>query len=191
MPKTNVILVDYENVQTNLDVLQSIKVENVKIYVFVGQNQKITVDLSNNIHENNGKFIQMEGTGKNALDFHIAYFIGRLSKENNNYCFHIISKDTGFDVLIKYLKKNNIICYREAEIKDTRIFTLQQKANSYKEKFITSPNKPKKEKTLIAAIKAFFTKEAITEEDAKDIIDLLKKEKILSIDNTGKVSYKT
>jgi hypothetical protein len=189
MPKTNIILIDYENVQPNLDVLQSISIENIKIYIFIGQNQKkLLIEFWE--HKEKIELIKIEGTGTNASDFHIAYFIGKLSKENKNYCFHIISKDNGFDVLLKYLKKDKITCCKEAEIKDTRIFTLQQKANSYKEKLITSPNKPKKEKALISAIETHFKKDAITEEDAKDIIDLLK-EKILSIDNTGKVRYKT
>jgi hypothetical protein len=47
------------------------------------------------------EYVQMDGNGTNALDFHIAYYIGRLAAEYPDAYFHIISKDTGFDPLIK------------------------------------------------------------------------------------------
>jgi hypothetical protein len=203
MPKINVILVDYENVQVNLDILRSINVENLEIYIFVGENQKNTsMELLENILELYKSKIKIElirikGTGKNALDFHIAYFIGKLSKENENYFFHIISKDTGFDILIEYLKKEEKIkCLREEKIEEIPIIemlkaeTIPQKANVFRKKLVKSPTNPKKEKTLISAIIAHFAK-SITETEAKDIINFLEKEKILSIDDNGKVSYPT
>lgn len=197
MPKINAILVDYENIQVTLDTLQSVSIENVEVYIFFGQGQKPSVELTNNIRKLDQKYkielIQIEGKGQNALDFHIAYFLGKLSKDNDNYFFHIISKDTGFDPLIKYLKKNKTNCLREVEIKDIPIFkiltaeTPRQKANVYKER-LEKGSKPNKKKTLVSAIVACFAKK-ITEIDAEDIIKILEKDKILSIDDKGKVSY--
>lgn len=40
-----------------------------------------------------GKYIKIEGSGKNSLDFHISYYIGVLAKENPEAYFHIITKD--------------------------------------------------------------------------------------------------
>ena len=42
------------------------------------------------------EYIQIDGHGKNALDFHIAFYIGRLAMESLGAFFHIISGDTGF-----------------------------------------------------------------------------------------------
>jgi len=41
------------------------------------------------------ELVGIKGQGKNAADFHIAYFIGKLSKEIPDSLFHIISRDTG------------------------------------------------------------------------------------------------
>ena len=50
------------------------------------------------------EYVTLETTGANALDFHIAYYIGVLSSQDPSAFFHVISKDTGFDPLIKHLK---------------------------------------------------------------------------------------
>jgi len=48
-------------------------------------------------------YIDIEGQGKNALDFHIAYYLGQyLTKSATTRCV-ILSKDRGFDPLIKHL----------------------------------------------------------------------------------------
>jgi hypothetical protein len=64
------------------------------------------------------EYIQVVGSGKDALDFHIAYYIGKLSAENPGAGFSIISKDTGFDPLVKHLKSKHIECKRSASIAD-------------------------------------------------------------------------
>ena len=47
--------------------------------------------------------IDIEGQGKNALDFHIAYYLGEyLTRSPQSACV-ILSKDKGFDPLVKHL----------------------------------------------------------------------------------------
>jgi hypothetical protein len=46
------------------------------------------------------EWIQINGNGKNALDFHIAFELGRLAQKEAKSFFHIISKDTGYDPLV-------------------------------------------------------------------------------------------
>ena len=115
--KNNYILVDFENVQ-NID-LNSIKDKNFYIKVFVGTNQtKIPVELVLKSQElgNQVEWIQINGSGKNALDFHITFVLGRLTQKDPDAFFHIISKDTGFDPLITYLKNQKIFCKRSDDI---------------------------------------------------------------------------
>ena len=103
---TNYVLIDLENVQPkNLEILKN---HPFKVYVFVGANQaKVTYDLASAMQEfgGNAKYIKISGNGPNALDFHIAFYVGELSKIDPEAYFHIISKDTGFDPLIKHLKE--------------------------------------------------------------------------------------
>lgn len=111
--KNNYILVDYENVQ-NID-LSCIKDQNFYVKIFIGTHQtKIPIELVLKSQElgNHIEWIQINGSGKNALDFHITFILGRLTQKDPNGFFHIISKDTGFDPLIIYLKNQNIFCKR-------------------------------------------------------------------------------
>ena len=56
----------------------------------------------------NAEYVKMGGNGSNALDFHIAFYIGQLAERGPNAYFHIISKDSGFDPLIKHLKTRKV-----------------------------------------------------------------------------------
>lgn len=117
--KTIFVLVDFENVQPhNMGLLKG---GPFKIKVFLGASQgKISLEMAQALQTfgADAEYIQVVGSGRDALDFHIAYYIGRLSTENPGAGFSIISKDTGFDPLIKHLKAKGIECKRSASIAD-------------------------------------------------------------------------
>ena len=86
--------------------------------VFAGANQtKVPLELVAALQPfgKDAEYITISGSGRNALDFHIAFSIGELSKEDPEGCFHIISKDTGFDPLIEHARKKNIHVHRLKE----------------------------------------------------------------------------
>ena len=115
--KTNIILIDFENVQPK-DLAQ-LRGRSFKTKVFCGANQtKVPLDLAAELQTlgRDAEYIRIQGTGPNALDFHIAYYIGRLSAEIPGATFHIVSKDKGFDPLVKHLKTQNISCIRIASL---------------------------------------------------------------------------
>jgi hypothetical protein len=119
--RTNYVLVDFENVQPgNLDALHG---GPFKIVVFLGTNQKPTWEVVNAVQPfgADGRYIKISGNGKHALDFHIAYYVGRLAAESPDAYFHIISKDTGYDPLIEHLKELKIHCKRSASISEIPI----------------------------------------------------------------------
>ncbi|HEY6529259.1 MAG TPA: PIN domain-containing protein [Cellvibrionaceae bacterium] len=113
---THYVLIDFENVQPhNLTQLQN---PAFKVMVFVGDKQaKIAFELALAIQTlgERAEYIKIEGNGLNALDFHIAFYIGQLAGQNKQ-SHHIISKDTGFDPLIRHLKGKNIIAERREDI---------------------------------------------------------------------------
>ena len=47
-----------------------------------------------------------------ALDFALAYYVGRAVMSDPTGHFHIVSKDTGFDPLIEHLRSRHIHAYR-------------------------------------------------------------------------------
>ena len=55
-------------------------------------------------------FQKIEGTGKSALDSHIAFQLGRIIEaESKTECI-VLSTDKGFDPLSSHLNKNVLSC---------------------------------------------------------------------------------
>ena len=120
--KIHYILIDYENVQTkSLSVLQGAPNKAFRIMVFVGANQaKIPIELVSSMQSFGDKagYVQITGSGRNALDFHIAYYLGALTERDPKAIFHVISKDTGYDQLIRHLKGMRINVDRRKDLYD-------------------------------------------------------------------------
>jgi len=121
--RTNYVLVDYENVQPKD--IGLLKDGPFKVKVFLGPNQsKVPVTLAAALQPlgDNAEYVLLETAGNNAVDFHIAYYVGVLSSEDPDAYFHIISKDSGFDPLIKHLKGRKIFAQRSTSIADMPYF---------------------------------------------------------------------
>ena len=124
--KTNYVLIDFENVQVKS--LALLEDDNFRVCVFLGPaNLKLPVDLVLAMQSKGPRavYITLETPGKNALDFHIAYYLGVMSKEDPSGFFHIISKDSGFDPLIHHLKGKKILAARSASIEEMPCFMIQ------------------------------------------------------------------
>ena len=111
------ILVDFENVQPSS--LGSLKPGDCHIKLFAGEHQKkVDFALVQALQQfgSHAEYIQIVGNGKDALDFHIAFYIGRLSMAHPAAGFTIVSRDTGFDPLVKHVIGMGIACRRVAAI---------------------------------------------------------------------------
>ena len=193
--KTNYLLIDYENVQPkSLSLLDG---HAFKVLVFVGASQsKVSFEIVSKIHTlgNNAEYVQISANGRNALDFHIAFTIGELSKSDENASFYIVSKDTGFDPLIEYLRKKGIPALRSGDIRDIPILNAHN-LKAVPEKLETiirnlssrSAGKPRKVKTLANTINALFQK-SMKEAELKTLIQALEKHGHISIEGE-KVTY--
>ena len=95
---THYVFIDYENVQpSDLAVLAD---PRFRVLVFAGANQTKFASKINALFQktgSEGKCVQITGQGNNALDFHIAFYIGCLVTQDSTACVHIIAKDTGYD----------------------------------------------------------------------------------------------
>lgn len=111
------ILIDLENVQpTNLHRLQS---GSFEVRIFVGSQQsKVSFEMAQTVQGLGARaeYVRIDGNGRNALDFHIAFYIGQLAAKHPGAAFHVISKDTGFDPLIKHLAGRRIACRRHPSL---------------------------------------------------------------------------
>lgn len=61
------------------------------------------------------QLVRLTGSGKNALDFTLAYYVGRGVVADSTGHFHIISKDSGFDPLIEHLRSRHIHAWRHKD----------------------------------------------------------------------------
>ncbi len=193
---TNYVLIDYENVQPkNLEVLSS---HPFKVFVFVGANQtKVPFDLANAMQRmgKDATYIKIAGNGPNALDFHIAYYIGELVQKDPGGFYHIISKDKGFDPLISHLKDKKIRVQREKDLAEIPVLRMST-ATSDDDKIIAIVNnlsgrgqsRPRKLKTLANTINSLFT-EKLDEKQLNSLINKLKSLKYIVVNQTN-VSYK-
>lgn len=121
--RTNHVLIDFENVHVKS--LELLKGEHFRVMVFLGpKNTKLPVDLvlAMQAFGTRGEYVMLESPGANALDFHVAFHLGRLAAEDPSGFFHIISKDTGFDPLIQHLKARKVFSARSPSIEEMPCF---------------------------------------------------------------------
>ena len=207
--KINFVLVDFENVQPKNMI--SLKGGLFRIKVFLGTNQtKIPVEmaLALQIFGPDAEYVQIHGNGNNALDFHIAYYIGQLATVNPDAHFHIISKDKGFDPLIKHLQTKKISCQRWTSIADIPLIKTSNvkpapekpvktsTAKSAPEKIDAvidnltkrKASRPRTLKTLRSTINALFVNK-LADEEIETILGQLSKRGAIDIKD-GKVNYR-
>lgn len=113
----NFVLIDFENVRPKgLDLLRNCE---VSVTLFLGATQtKVPVDIAETLQPfgDRAGYVKIAGSGRNALDFHIACYLGELVVREPEGCFHVISKDTGFDPLIRHLRSRGFKVGRSKEI---------------------------------------------------------------------------
>jgi hypothetical protein len=106
------LLIDYENVQ-KIDL--SRLADDWRVTIFVGASQKsIPFELVQGAQHLGAQvdWIKVEGSGNNALDFYIAYYLGCEFTRSPQAQYIILSNDTGFDPLIRHLKSKGFCCRR-------------------------------------------------------------------------------
>jgi PIN domain len=193
--RVNYVLIDYENVQP--EELSRLDADHFKTFVFVGSNQaKVTFETASAMQRMGSKaeYIKISGNGPNALDFHIAFYIGQLATSDPTAYFHIISKDTGFDPLIQHLKTKKIFSARWRDVGDIPLLKAVG-AKSPIDKFaVTIANlqqrgasKPRTVKTLLSTIGAVFLKQ-ISDDELNSLLHELQSKGYVTVSGT-KVSY--
>ena len=121
--KNNYVLIDFESVQVKS--LARLNGEHFRVHLFVGPHQpNLPRSLVVAMHDfgERAKYVELATSGPNALDFHIAYYLGSLSAADPDGYFHVISKDTGFDPLIKHLNSRKLLAARSETIDDMLCF---------------------------------------------------------------------
>jgi len=194
--RTNHVLVDYENVQpSDFDLLKD---GPFKVKVFLGPNQsKVPVSLAAALQPlgPSAEYVILETAGANALDFHIAYYVGALACEDPSAFFHIISRDSGFDPLIKHLRARNLLVQRSTRIGEIPCLKppLPTAMDVQIDAVVTDlarrkASKPRTQKTLLSTLNALFNRE-LSEQQLTQLFAALRDRGIVQVEGT-KVSYR-
>jgi hypothetical protein len=193
--RTNFVLIDFENVQPHA--LETLVQDHFKLLVFVGASQnKIPFEMAASLQQLGARaeYVKISGNGSNALDFHIAYYIGKLAAADGSAFFHIVSKDTGFDPLVQHLKAQGLFAGRVKDITDIPLVKASvaktptdrnQVALTWLQQ--TKASKPRTVKTLSSSIGALFQKQ-LNEEQVANIVQWLSEQGHLVVTGT-KVAY--
>lgn len=176
------VLIDSENVKPEF--IERLKHEHFRVVVFVGANLKrLDFPIVNALQSlgSNGSYVQISGHGPSALDFHIAYYIGKLAAAHPDACFHIISKDKGFDPLIKHLRDQKISCSRSASVLEIPLVKSthrlppgprQRAADFYEKRIASTKARPVTVMSLQNTILSHFHK-ALSGEEVAEVLEAL------------------
>ena len=140
------------------------------------------------------EYIKISGNGPNALDFHIAYYIGQLAAVDPMAYFHIISKDTGYDPLIRHLKGKKILASRAKTISDIPCIKVSNcKSTAERIDVILGKfkqlkaAKPRTVKALGSTISALFQRQ-LSDKEVSGLIKELVNKRYLTVSGT-KITY--
>ena len=141
----NMYLVDYENVG---DVAMSgVKtlVPGERVVVFFSKNAKaLTFELWNELTECKGikEMKMVETPGKNALDFQLSSHLGyAICKYPHFENFVIISKDTGFQTLVEFWKREkDVKVHLFPTVQEALAVVTQSDEESVEDETITEEN---------------------------------------------------
>jgi len=192
--QTTFILVDLENVQPHN--LSALEAGSFKVKVFVGAHQtKVPVSLASALQAfgSNVEYVQIEGSGHNALDFHIAYYLGRLAVERPEASFRIISKDTGFDPLVAHMKAKRIHCERLPSLAHQHPVSVSVEPGPDRISLVITnlvkrqTARPRTLKSLGGSIQTLFHKK-LSEDELRALLDALGERGVVKVVD-GKLIY--
>ncbi len=181
------LLVDFENVQefdrSRLD-------DDFRIIVFVGASQKsIPIELVKNLQGlgNRVAWKKVEGNGSNALDFFIACQLGRVLERSPQIHCIVLSKDKGFDPLLRHLSKKGLKCRRINSVLELNPEAAAAEGTDYARVVeilgkSEKQSRPRKRKTLSGFIASLFQNK-IDQKNIDRIIDMLFENKKISESN--------
>ena len=141
----NMYLIDYENVGDSA--MSGVKnlVPGERVVVFFSKNAKaLTFELWNELTECKGikEMKMVETPGKNALDFQLSSLLGyAISKYPHFDNFVIISKDTGFQTLVEFWKREkDVKVHLFPTVQEALAVVTQSDEKSVEDETITEEN---------------------------------------------------
>lgn len=97
------LLVDYENVQPTLEQLARMAPGFTDVWLFYGPHQVKPAQELAAAHDK-VRLVLRSGKGKNALDFHLSFYLGYVAARHPQAHLVVVSNDAGYDPMIAHAK---------------------------------------------------------------------------------------
>lgn len=179
MPE-RLLLVDLENVQ-KIDLSRVPPDARIKVFYGITQ-KKLPEELVVQAQPFGPRleWIKISGQGPNALDFHIAFYLGQeLATHSDSECA-ILSRDTGFDPLIRHLLTLGRTCRRASSLKEAFPAEAHVETNHFA-RLVTllgkEKTRPARRKSLVGKVKNWFPH--LTEDERLALIQRLLDESLV------------
>ena len=101
------LLIDFENIQPQN--LNRLPTEDTHVWLFLGALHKsLPVGLVQSLLRFGERvhLVQLQKSGKNALDFYLSYYLGQITATDPEAHIGILSRDGGYDVLVEHIVEN-------------------------------------------------------------------------------------
>jgi len=185
------LLIDFENV--GRVTLASLP-RNYRVLVFVGRSQNsIPFALTQNAQQLGTRleWIKIEGDGRNNLDFHLAYYLGVLCTEHRDAEFLVLSRDKGFDPVIRHIVGRGHHCARIEAVEQNPAPAIERQTDDphFEKAFkivagIHKKSRPRKRETLLAHLASISHRQK-TDAEVRRIVDAFFARNLISeADNT-------
>ncbi|MDO8772268.1 MAG: PIN domain-containing protein [Burkholderiaceae bacterium] len=97
------LLVDYENVQPSLEVLAKLAPGFTDVWLFHGPKEAKNARAIAASHAR-VTLVPHSGKGKNALDFHLSFYLGYVAAKHPDAELVVVANDKGYDSMIDHAK---------------------------------------------------------------------------------------
>jgi hypothetical protein len=108
-PPINHVFVDFENVASvDLSIFTS---KTLHLTLLLGpKNTKLKTPLVEALVQNAAtvELVRLDSSGRNAVDFALAYYLGRAVLANPCGYFHIVAEDTDYSPLVEHLRSKHV-----------------------------------------------------------------------------------
>ena len=118
LPDTHILL-DYENVQPTEVELRAMVPEATKVWVFHGPHQT-------HVEQRFASFgagmtpVPISKTGKNALDFHLSFYMGYIASRNQQAKIVVVANDKGYEPMLEHAKAMGFAVRQHGHTRVTR-----------------------------------------------------------------------
>ena len=98
------VLVDWENVQPKGSDLRALVPDVTDVWIFHGPNQKVDPESYGSFGSRSTP-VKIARSGKNALDFHLSFYMGYIASRHPDARFVVVSNDKGYGPMLEHAEE--------------------------------------------------------------------------------------